>query len=188
MFFRPLRTLKYLYCTAITPDIKLSMKNYFKQVIINEKYEKAWSKIADSTPSGKFDRIWEFSCKPLEFFPKKFKDPTDHKESTKNKDDSNDEFTEEDMENEESEYDSNADSEESLCHRILNMNRKQIMNQILIQTARNSRTTLQIKLDCFYALLFVLLPEIFQAGMYRVVGSRGAVAPQIFLHCRSSEP
>ena len=82
------------------------MKNYFKQVIINEKYEKSWSKIADSTPSGKFDRIWEFSCQPLEFFPKKFKDPTDHTESTKDKDDSNDEFTEEDLENEESEYDS----------------------------------------------------------------------------------
>ena len=90
------------------------MKNYFKQVIINEKYEKAWSKIADSTPSGKFDRIWEFSCKPLEFFPKKFKDPTDHTESTKNKDDSNDEFTEEDLENEESEYDSDSEDNQPL--------------------------------------------------------------------------
>ena len=89
------------------------MKNYFKQIIINEKYEKAWSKIADSTPSGKFDRIWEFSCKPLEFFPKKFKDPTDLTESTKNKNDSNDEFTEEDLENEESEHDSDADSEDN---------------------------------------------------------------------------
>ena len=93
-----MRRLKHIYCTAITKELKSTIKNKFSNLIINEKREKAWSKIADSTPSGKFDRIWEISCQPFEFFPKKFKDPN---ESTENDADkySNDEFTEEDPEN-----------------------------------------------------------------------------------------
>ena len=82
-------------------------------MIINEKFEKSWSKIADSTPSGKFDRIWEVSCQPLEFFPKKFKDTEDLREPTKHRNDGNDDFSEQDLENEESEYDSDAESEQN---------------------------------------------------------------------------
>ena len=118
---RPLKRLKYLYCTAITTEVKLSLKkNYFSHVTINEKREKAWSKIADSTPSGKFDRIWEISCLPFEYFPKKFKDQEDQnhvlstKKRNKNKDGPNDdEIIEEDLENDasESEYEYESENE-----------------------------------------------------------------------------
>ena len=95
---------------------------YFSQVTINEKREQAWSKIADSTPSGKFDRIWEISCLPFEFFPKKFKDSEDQnhvlstkKRNNKNKDGPNDddEVIDEDLENDasESEYEYESENE-----------------------------------------------------------------------------
>jgi hypothetical protein len=125
---RPLKRLKYLYCTAITTELKLSIKkNYFSHVTINEKREKAWSKIADSTPSGNFDRIWEISCLPFEYFPKKFKDSEDQnhvlstKKRNKNKDGPNDnEIIEEDLENDasESEYEYESENESEYGEKI----------------------------------------------------------------------